>query len=171
MACGWSPLGSKSETSLKRMPPSDFSGRGGRCGVHGVASAQVRVAGFEQLLQRLAGGGRAQRHFIGSLGALALRLGRGEIQVAGRVEAELARELGVEARDGAGVEAGLRRLAEAAHQRGVQQSGEMVAERMKDGFGYALLAGARLPAPPPEALPDFAGVLAMAAIWGGEAAE
>src|SRR6266849_3206149 len=34
MACGWSPLGSKSDSMTKRTPPSVFSGRGGRCGVH-----------------------------------------------------------------------------------------------------------------------------------------
>ncbi len=34
MAVGWSPLGSYSDTSLKAMPPSDFSGRGGRCGMN-----------------------------------------------------------------------------------------------------------------------------------------
>ena len=35
IACGWSPLGSKSDLITSRWPPSDFSGRGGRCGVHG----------------------------------------------------------------------------------------------------------------------------------------
>ena len=34
MAVGWSPLGAYSDTILKLMPPSDFSGRGGRCGVN-----------------------------------------------------------------------------------------------------------------------------------------
>ena len=34
MAVGWSPLGSYSDTSLKATPPSDFSGRGGRCGMN-----------------------------------------------------------------------------------------------------------------------------------------
>ena len=34
MAVGWSPLGAYSDTILKAMPPSDFSGRGGRCGVN-----------------------------------------------------------------------------------------------------------------------------------------
>ena len=38
MAVGWSPLGSYSDTSLKAMPPSLFSGRGGRCGVNGGCS-------------------------------------------------------------------------------------------------------------------------------------
>ncbi len=33
IAAGWSPLGSNSLTSSKRMPPSDLSGRCGRCGV------------------------------------------------------------------------------------------------------------------------------------------
>ena len=33
MAVGWSPRGSNCETSWKRMPPSDFSGRSGRCGM------------------------------------------------------------------------------------------------------------------------------------------
>ena len=32
IACGWSPFGSYSDTSSKGCPPSDFSGRGGRCG-------------------------------------------------------------------------------------------------------------------------------------------
>ncbi len=34
MAVGWSPLGSYSDTSLKATPPSDFSGRSGRCGMN-----------------------------------------------------------------------------------------------------------------------------------------
>jgi hypothetical protein len=34
IAVGWSPAGWYSDTSSNRMPPSDFSGRGGRCGVH-----------------------------------------------------------------------------------------------------------------------------------------
>ena len=34
MAVGWSPAGSKSDTILIAMPPSDFSGRAGRCGTH-----------------------------------------------------------------------------------------------------------------------------------------
>ena len=34
MAAGWSPLGVMSETIWKAMPPSLFSGRGGRCGVN-----------------------------------------------------------------------------------------------------------------------------------------
>ena len=34
MAVGWSPLGSYSDTSVKATPPSDFSGRGGRCGMN-----------------------------------------------------------------------------------------------------------------------------------------
>ncbi len=34
MAAGWSPFGSYSDTSSKWMPPSDLSGRCGRCGVH-----------------------------------------------------------------------------------------------------------------------------------------
>ena len=33
IAVGWSPLGSKSALMTKRRPPSDLSGRGGRCGV------------------------------------------------------------------------------------------------------------------------------------------
>ena len=33
MAVGWSPLGSNSETTLRRRPPSDFSGFGGLTGV------------------------------------------------------------------------------------------------------------------------------------------
>ena len=33
IAVGWSPLGSYSDTSSKWMPPSDLSGRSGRCGV------------------------------------------------------------------------------------------------------------------------------------------
>ena len=35
IACGWSPCGSNSETTRKRRPPSDLSGRGGRWGTHG----------------------------------------------------------------------------------------------------------------------------------------
>ena len=38
MAVGWSPAGSKSDTILMAMPPSDFSGRAGRCGVHSSPS-------------------------------------------------------------------------------------------------------------------------------------
>ena len=34
IAVGWSPFGSYSDLISKRTPPSDFSGRGGRCGVH-----------------------------------------------------------------------------------------------------------------------------------------
>ena len=33
IAVGWSPAGSKSDSILMTMPPSDFSGRAGRCGV------------------------------------------------------------------------------------------------------------------------------------------
>src|SRR5437763_596246 len=33
IAVGWSPFGSYSDLITKRTPPSDFSGRGGRCGV------------------------------------------------------------------------------------------------------------------------------------------
>jgi hypothetical protein len=33
IAVGWSPFGSYSDLISKRTPPSDFSGRGGRCGV------------------------------------------------------------------------------------------------------------------------------------------
>ncbi len=33
MAVGWSPAGSNSDCMTMRMPPSDFSGRAGRCGV------------------------------------------------------------------------------------------------------------------------------------------
>ena len=32
IAVGWSPLGVSSETIFSGTPPSDFSGRGGRCG-------------------------------------------------------------------------------------------------------------------------------------------
>ena len=35
IACGWSPSGSNSDTTRNRRPPSDLSGRGGRCGTHG----------------------------------------------------------------------------------------------------------------------------------------
>ena len=38
IAVGWSPAGSKSDTILMAMPPSDFSGRAGRCGVHSSPS-------------------------------------------------------------------------------------------------------------------------------------
>ena len=58
MAVGWSPLGSYSDFSLNLMPPSDFSGRAGRCGTQGRCG-EARVAGLEQLLQHLGGGGRA----------------------------------------------------------------------------------------------------------------
>ena len=36
---GWSPLGSNSDLMTRRRPPSDFSGRGGRCGVQILAGA------------------------------------------------------------------------------------------------------------------------------------
>ena len=42
IACGWSPSGSNSETTRKRRPPSDLSGRGGRCGTHG---GRLRILG------------------------------------------------------------------------------------------------------------------------------
>src|ERR1700722_8707725 len=42
IACGWSPFGSNSDTTRKRRPPSDLSGRGGRCGSHG---GRVRMLG------------------------------------------------------------------------------------------------------------------------------
>ena len=35
IACGWSPFGSNSDTTRNARPPSDLSGRGGRCGSHG----------------------------------------------------------------------------------------------------------------------------------------
>ncbi len=35
IAWGWSPFGAKSDLMTKRWPPSDFSGRGGRCGTQG----------------------------------------------------------------------------------------------------------------------------------------
>src|SRR6202453_5104530 len=35
IACGWSPFGSNSDTTRKRRPPSDLSGRGGRWRSHG----------------------------------------------------------------------------------------------------------------------------------------
>mgnify|MGYP003694221645 CR=1 FL=1 len=34
IACGWSPFGSYSALSSRAIPPSDFSGRGGRCGMN-----------------------------------------------------------------------------------------------------------------------------------------
>ena len=53
MAVGWSPAGSKSETILNAMPPSDFSGRAGRCGVHSCAVLVQRIAALDQRRQRL----------------------------------------------------------------------------------------------------------------------
>ena len=38
----WSPSGSNSETTRKRRPPSDLSGRGGRWGTHG---GRLRILG------------------------------------------------------------------------------------------------------------------------------
>ncbi len=62
MASGWSPLGSNSETMSKRMPPSDFSGRAGLCGVHG-------------LLSRRFGSPRSSKACSDSIVALALTMG------------------------------------------------------------------------------------------------
>ena len=59
MAVGWSPAGSKSETILIAMPPSDFSGRAGRCGVQSCAVLVQRVAGFDQRRKRRDRGGDA----------------------------------------------------------------------------------------------------------------
>ena len=41
IAVGWSPFGVMSETILKRLPPSDFSGRAGLCGTNIAAGASA----------------------------------------------------------------------------------------------------------------------------------
>jgi hypothetical protein len=42
IAVRWSPIGSYSETHLNRTPPSDFSGRSGRCGVQVAGTFATR---------------------------------------------------------------------------------------------------------------------------------
>src|SRR5262245_35791016 len=42
IACGWSPRGSYSAMRSKATPPSDFSGRGGRCGINVGMLPQTR---------------------------------------------------------------------------------------------------------------------------------
>jgi len=60
IASGWSPFGSNSDWMTKRLPPSDFSGRGGRCGSHGCRR-EFLAALAQQIFQRLRGGGDAHR--------------------------------------------------------------------------------------------------------------
>ncbi len=108
MAVGWSPLGSYSDTSLKATPPSDFSGRGGRCGMNcGRLPDTSGWRGDHRLLGQ---------HGAGALGAL-VRLGQDGVERrrhaldAARGRAHLAqRRQGGRAR---GQERRLRRLGEA----------------------------------------------------------
>ena len=59
MACGWSPFGSKSDAMTKRLPPSDFSGRGGPVRRPGLG-AEFRPALAQQPFERLLAGDAAK---------------------------------------------------------------------------------------------------------------
>ena len=108
MAVGWSPLGSYSDTSLKATPPSDFSGRGGRCGMNcGRLPDTSGMAGDHRLLGQ---------HLARALGAL-VRLGQDGVQRRRHV-ADAARRRpdvaqGGQGRGGGRQERRLRRLGEA----------------------------------------------------------
>ena len=60
IAVGWSPFGSKSDLMTKRRPPSDLSGRGGRCGVHNRLTAEFVAALAQQAVERLLARGAAE---------------------------------------------------------------------------------------------------------------
>ena len=119
IACGWSPFGSKSEAMVKRLPPSDFSGRGGRCGVHGTV-AEFRPAFAQQPFERLLAGYAGEA----SPAASADRRGGGEISDPATLfvgagsgrgfvpEAQLLLQLWIEPGDGRGRVVTLRRLVE-----------------------------------------------------------
>ena len=68
IAVGWSPFGWYSDLSSKRTPPSDFSGRGGRCGVHtlsgAVILAELGTALADQIFQRVGGRLDAERFHL-----------------------------------------------------------------------------------------------------------
>ena len=109
IASGWSPRGSYSDLISKGTPPSDFSGRGGRCGVHTVVPNSGRPSRSSDF-QRVGGGGDAERlHLVAR--------GTGEGVVVLDVEAELLCQLRIERRHRGGRavvgEGGLRRLVEA----------------------------------------------------------
>ena len=101
IAVGWSPFGSYSDLMTKRTPPSDFSGRGGRCGVQilhlAVLALEFGAAVADQAFQRVRGGGDAER-----LHLVARRpRHRGEVFLLGG-EAELLCQFRIERRDGGG---------------------------------------------------------------------
>ena len=54
IACGWSPSGSNSDTTRNRRPPSDLSGRGGRCGTHGGRLRMLGSPSSKSALSELA---------------------------------------------------------------------------------------------------------------------
>ena len=68
IAVGWSPFGSYSDLITKRTPPSDFSRRGGRCGVQtltlAVLALEFGAAVADQAFQRVGGGGDAERFHL-----------------------------------------------------------------------------------------------------------
>ena len=112
MAAGWSPLGVRSDTILKAMPPSLFSGRGGRCGVNTrfspatsgcVASIGCWLSTWRARSERSAG--LASSALRDAVMSAKLRVGGPVLRSAGRV-------------DGAGrQERRLRRLGEAGRGR------------------------------------------------------
>ena len=99
IAVGWSPFGSYSDLISKRTPPSDFSGRGGRCGVQtldlAVIALEFRAAVADQILQRIGGRLDAERFHL-----VARRPGQRLVVVFRGRQAELPREFGIERRDG-----------------------------------------------------------------------
>ncbi len=129
IACGWSPCGSNSDTTRKRRPPSDLSGRGGRCGSHG---GRLRMFGSPSSKSALS---------ESAVTAAPVRP-RGWLSGAGRLEP------------------GLRGFAEPLrlghNQSGIEQLGEMLAERMDlRPRGLGLRSGRRI-----------FGERALGVIWG-----
>ncbi len=200
MAVGWSPLGSNSETSLKRDAALGLLRPRRAVRRPELGLAQVGVALLQQGLQRVHGGAGADdavaahlvvvvlvaqhvalAHALGrgledvvarqALVALAVagmqRLGLGGLRGAGDGQAELAGQLGIDVLDVVRVVARLRRspkprlarlarpapvaglgarglLRPLAVERGVEQGGEMLVQRLELGLRRL---GARLPAP------------------------
>jgi hypothetical protein len=99
IAVGWSPFGWYSDLISKRTPPSDFSGRGGRCGVQTFSwpSSPLNsgTAVADQILQRVGGRLDAER-----LHLVARRPGQRLVVVLCRRQPELPREFWVERGDG-----------------------------------------------------------------------
>ena len=98
MAVGWSPLGSYSDTSLKAMPPSLLSGRGGRCGVNvGMppdTSGWLAIIGCSASTCRARSErscGRARMAFRLAVMLSMLREGGPTARSAGRVEGDVGR--------------------------------------------------------------------------------